>query len=705
YIYAADADASKALVSGTTVQDTFSYAISDGNGGTSNATLTITVTAATPQDQEVNEDALTNPPNLSQGESEVADAVSSVTGSLAPLFADPGSSGSRHYMMQTWTSAGNPDPLVHTTAGDELLSQGVEVRYTTDAGGTVLTGYADENGDGLYTSGTDREVFSLTITDSATGACNFALNDQVDHQAGGDEGILSIDLAPYVLLTESDGDRATAASGLVFDIENDLPSAIANTREMIARPIDTNLTIVLDCSVSMLWNDPDGLAIDAARNLVDEYEALGDVRVQIIKLGENAETLAAWVSPEEAKAILDTFSPESAYAESWTNYDAALEEVMASYGDEGKLSTSASQNVSYFISDGQPTKPDGSIGIDSSEEARWVAFLETNSIDSYALGIGYVITLEALQPVAYDGSGGMERDAVLVPDVNDLSGVLSDTVVPGTVTGSLIDSSGADEEVRVKSITIDGTTYAYDPEGDGSIAVSGSDHSTFDSVTNILTVTTLGFGDDLSVNSKLVVNMDTGYYTYIAPRSVVARSFTDTFSCVIQDYDGDISSSSTSIRVDAPLIGTSGDEKFSCVSGSDCIEGFAGNDILVYDSSDFASGAIDGGDGSDRLVLAAGVSIDLNVPGYNVGRFTCIEIIDLAADPAANAISNFEAAEVMTITGGGVALKGIRDTVSFSDMSQAGSNESVVLNGATCTMDRYSGGGATVYVQHTDITV
>jgi VCBS repeat-containing protein len=902
YTYAADTAASKALAPGQTVRDIFSYAISDGNGGTSFTTLSITVKGATPQEQEVYEDALTNPPNLSQGDSgDDAGAVSGVTGSLALLFADSGSSGTRQYRVETGTSVGDPDPLVHTTAGDRLFSQGVEVRYTTDSGGTVLRGYADADGNGSYTSGTDREVFTLTITDPATGAYTFALNDQVDHpSASGESGMVSIDFAADVSLTEGDGDRVKASAGLVIDIQNDIPVAASNAQVMTSKPLDTNLTLILDRSSSMLDTDPDNLIIQASKNLIDQYDALGEVRVQIIVFDTDARILALWVSAEDAKAIIETLNDPSG---SSTNYDAALQKMMETYGEAGKLTTVATQNVSCFISDGQPNDPKTSAGIDSTEQSQWESFLKTNSINSYAFGVGNGIEVEPLQPVAYDGTDGTDNVAVIIPDVSDLSAILSDTVVPGSTTGTLIKSTGADATARVESITIDGTTYTYNPAGAGSITVNGTDRSSFDPATDTLTITTLGFGSDLSMNSKLVLNMESGEYTYYAPRTVVIDSFTDTFSYVIRDYDGDTSSSMSSITVDAPLIGTSGNDTLGGTSGGDYIAGVAGNDILnggpgndvldggagndslyggegndsfgwdpndsvvqggtgidtllvsqdgtidfnpgitslsgieviqpgacarvldlapddvaamtsggnmllvmggrtngvelsgnwsmassgsgynvyvsglqkvsvendvyllnkgtagtdslvgidggsqndwllgyggddtlyggegndlleggssfdllrggigndilVYDSSDSQPGAVEGGDGTDTLLLRNGASIDFNASGYNADRFTGIEIIDLANDPASNAISNLDAADVIAITGGSGTLsilKGIGDTVSFGDMALAGTNESLDVNGSTCIMDRYTGGGATVYVHHTEIT-
>ncbi|NTW83953.1 MAG: VWA domain-containing protein, partial [Chlorobiaceae bacterium] len=543
YTYSADTTAAHALLPGASVQDVFSYAISDGNGGTSYTTLTIAVTGTGSIEEEVDEDALTNPPNLSQGDDETGSAVSTFSGMLSVLFPAAVTTGAS-YRVETDTTAGASDPLVHTTSGDVLSSQGVQVHYTADPNGTVLTGYADVDGDGSYTSGNDRIVFTLTITDASAGAYGFTLNDQVDHPANGDTGILSIDLAPEVSMTEGDGDRVKTSAGLVIDIQNDIPVAASNAQLMTSKPLDTNLTLILDRSSSMWSTDPDFLIIEASKNLIDEYDALGEVRVQIIVFDTDARTLALWASAEDAKEIIETLDDPNGNT---TNYDAALQKMMETYGEPGKLATVATQNVSYFISDGQPNDPAASAGIDSCEQAQWESFLKTYGIDSYAFGVGYDIHVDALQPIAYDGTDGMENVAVIIPDVSDLSAILSDTVVPGSTTGTLIKSAGADAPARVASITIDGTTYTYDPANGGSIMVNGTDRSSFDPASDTLTITTLGFGSDLSVNSKIVVNMDTGVYTYYTPRTVVIDSFTDTFSYVIRDYDGDTSSSMSSI--------------------------------------------------------------------------------------------------------------------------------------------------------------
>ncbi len=930
YTYSADTAASKALAPGAAVEDVFSYAISDGNGGTSYTTLTIAVTGTGSIEEEVEEDALANPPNLSQGDDETGSAVSTFSGMLSVLFPATVTAGAS-YRVETDTAAGASDPLVYTTSGDVLSSQGVLVHYTADSSGTVLTGYADVDGDGSYTSGNDRIVFTLTITDSSAGAYSFTLNDQVDHPANGDTGIMSIDPASCVSLTEADGDRITVSSGFVIDIENDVPSAESNTRELAAKPIDTNLTIILDLSSSMWEGDPpkrETAARDADK-LVDDYAALGDVKVQIILFGEYAEPVAIWVDAGDAKAIFEEIIAGE-YNYETTNYDDALALMMETYGQDGKLSTPETQNVCYFISDGQPNLPVGSVGIDSSEQAVWESFLNENRIFSYAVGVENQVYSENLDPIAYNGINGTDQASIIVLEIDDLSGVLSDTVVPGSTSGSLISSSGADEQAWVESITIDGTTYSYNPAGGGSVMVNGTDRSSYDAATRILTITTLGFGDDLSVNSKLEVNMESGAYTYYAPRTVVFEDFTDSFSYIIRDYDGDTSFSMTSISVEAPLPvnrapsgrdsavrlyedgtyvfsasefwrgdidgnnmqgvkittlpaagvltldgvivtagqfvslsdlehgklvytpapddngnpyssftfqvqddgGTAnggidldptpntitievipvndvpaavndtyttaedtvlsgnvsgndtpsgdggnawslvsgpthgvlalnadgsftctpnadfnGQDSFTCritdidgdsstatasitvtpppegtlespalkgitvLSGGNYIEGNAGNDmqyggngddILLNDSSESIAWAAYGGEGSDTLLLTGGPLIDFAFPGFDINRFSGIDIIDMAY-AAAQAIENPDAAGFMAITGSIGTLSvisGIGDEVTFVDMVFSAAVEQVNLNGSTGTMDRYSGAGTPVEVQH-----
>ena len=92
-----------------------------------------------------------------------------------------------------------------------------------------------------------------------------------------------------------------------------------------------------------------------------------------------------------------------------------------------------------------------------------------------------------------------------------------------TLTGNLLtDSSpdgsfGPDGPGYIKSITVNGTVYTYDPAGGGSMAVAGADHGAFDTANNTITVTT-------ALGGKLTVDMDNGKYRYRRGRRTTASS-------------------------------------------------------------------------------------------------------------------------------------------------------------------------------------
>ena len=76
----------------------------------------------------------------------------------------------------------------------------------------------------------------------------------------------------------------------------------------------------------------------------------------------------------------------------------------------GKLAGSNVQNVAYFLSDGQPTSGDEiSGGLNTGRQGTWTSFLNTNDIDSFALGMGSASNQPAFQaalnPIAFDGRG------------------------------------------------------------------------------------------------------------------------------------------------------------------------------------------------------------------------------------------------------------------------------------------------------------
>src|SRR5262249_56156810 len=83
-----------------------------------------------------------------------------------------------------------------------------------------------------------------------------------------------------------------------------------------------------------------------------------------------------------------------------TFYDDALTKAQQIFAHDGKLTGSGTQNVSYFLSDGEPS---ANHGVNSTEQNDWHSFLTTNSTISFALGISDSHPQETnLEPIPFD---------------------------------------------------------------------------------------------------------------------------------------------------------------------------------------------------------------------------------------------------------------------------------------------------------------
>jgi Ca2+-binding RTX toxin-like protein/uncharacterized protein YegL len=322
-----------------------------------------------------------------------------------------------------------------------------------------------------------------------------------------------------------------------------VPKAVASERSVSAVEIDSNLLLVIDVSGSM--GDASGvpglsrlaLAKQAISALLDKYDDLGDVKVQIVTFSSGAtDKTPIWVDVATAKSIISGLT-----AGGNTDYDDAVAMAKTAFATSGKLT--GAQNVGYFFSDGKPNEGD----IGTQDEASWKAFLETNAIKNYAIGLGSGVSNSNLDPVAYDGSTKTNTNAVVVTDLNQLNSVLSGTVVGAPVTGSLLGEGGTfgADGGFIKTITVDGTTYTYDPKGlsnQGSLISSGgTNHGTFNTVNNSLSIATNGKG-------TLVVNLDTGEYSYVSQKATSVL-ITENIGFTVSDKDGDLASSNLVVKV------------------------------------------------------------------------------------------------------------------------------------------------------------
>ena len=477
--------------------DTFTYTIRDGDGDESTTTIKINVDdcglkAVVDQDVTVYEKGL----DLSKDGLDLAPGT--VTGS------DP--------TPNTETATGT---LVGSVSGG---SGGIT--FSLVGSGTGTYGQILLNADGTYT-------YTLTSAPKTSPNANDGANT----------------LSETFTYKATDALGNSTTSTIVVSIVDDVPKAVASERSVTAVQIDSNLLLVIDVSGSMA--DPSGvpglsrlaLAKQAISALLDKYDDLGDVKVQIVTFSTNAtDKTAIWVDVATAKSIIAGLT-----AGGNTNYDAAVAAMQTAFNTSGKLT--GAQNVGYFFSDGKPNVGD----ISASDEAALKAFLDANNIKNYAIGLGNGVSNANLDPLAYDGITHTNTNAVVVTDLNQLNSVLSGTVVGAPVTGTLLGeggSFGADGGF-IKSIVVDGTTYTYDPKGlnnQGQLTFSGgANHGTFNTVNNSISIATNNGG-------TLVINLDTGEYSYISQKAT-STLITENIGFTVSDNDGDLASSTLTVKV------------------------------------------------------------------------------------------------------------------------------------------------------------
>ncbi|WP_404938537.1 retention module-containing protein [Pseudomonas atacamensis] len=512
--------------------DTFTYTIRDSDGDESTTTLTINVAdsklvASVDQDVTVYEKAL----DLSKDGQDLAPGT--VTGS------EPGNTGE--------TASGT---LVGSVSGGSGA-----ITYTLVGNATGSYGQLQLNADGTYT---------YTLTSAPKTAPN------------ANDGPNTLSETFTYKATDALGNSTT--STLVVNIVDDIPKAVASDRSVTAVEIDSNILIVLDISGSMA--DPSGvpglsrlaLAKQAIGALLDKYDDLGDVKVQLVTFSSNAaDRTTVWVDVATAKTLLAGLN-----AGGGTNYDAAVAVMQTAFDTSGKLT--GAQNVGYFFSDGKPNEGD----IGTADEAALKNFLDANNIKNYAIGLGSGVSNANLDPLAYDGINHTNTNAVVVTDLNQLNSVLSGTVQGAPVTGSLLGeggSFGADGGF-IKSIVVDGTTYTYDPKalsGQGSLTASGGvNHGTFNTANNSVSIATNNSG-------TLVVNLDTGEYSYTSQKTT-AVVITENIGFTVSDNDGDLASSTLTVKVipNAPPVAMDDHVITNVLSGNIVVPG----ELLLANDSD-----------------------------------------------------------------------------------------------------------------------
>ncbi|MGJ4802980.1 Ig-like domain-containing protein [Luteimonas sp. SDU82] len=509
---------------------TITVIASDGNGGATSIPVTL-------NERDLNDNgpvvidatAHVSEEGLPNGVAEPGDDTDTVaTGTVTINDADS---------VVTVTSLTLSGPSGLTSGGEPITWTG------TGTASDPLIGTADGN-----------EVLRATI--DLDGNYEVTLSGPVDHPPGGGENTTTVELT----VTAGDGVNPSGTGTLNVVVQDDAPVASPGSADVVLPEQDTNVMLILDISGSM-GAQRTALMKQAVEDLLNTYDGLGEVSVRIVLLGIEADSVAwgdEWTNIEDAIAYVQGLSTNSG----GTNYDASLVRAMDAFHSEGKIA--GAKNVSYFLSDGQPNGgfdwpgipgTQGDQGIQDNEEAFWIDFLRDNQIHSMAFGMQVPANQlntarENMDRIAYDGINDANTDAVMVGDINELPPILRDTVVDAA-QGAVVDVGGAlggnsalgADGGGLLDITVNGRTY--DNEGN---VTGGAANGTFDPASNTWNILTEGPGGDVNTGGRLVVNMETGEYSYTPP-IIDSGTRVEDIGFTLIDGDGDTAASTLTITV------------------------------------------------------------------------------------------------------------------------------------------------------------
>ncbi|MDP3587422.1 MAG: pre-peptidase C-terminal domain-containing protein, partial [Sulfuricurvum sp.] len=405
----------------------------------------------------------------------------------------------------------------------------------------ISTGNLLDNDSGVNTTTTITQINGTAVSGAVAnitttnGTLTVYLQADATHRAGdysfsltsAGSGDTLTNVVTYTL--KDSATNLTTSSQLTISIVDDAPvgNNIIENLTASSTSMTFNLVIVFDRSGSMSV-DRLQLAKDAVKVLVDEYDGLGNVNVQIVDFSSTVAN-SGWFNDN----LLSTYDYlDSLVSNGGTNYDMALQRVVDIYNTPATYGTPpiADRSLVYFLSDGVPTAAhgvdDGALTYGGlNDVAAWEKFVTDSTVDiSYGIGIGGA-TLSPLQMVGYPNTnvnGDTEPYAFVVSTESQLTQTLLDTIgvgfVEGTVSvlgsGGTGFSLGADSGGHIQSIRVDGVDYLYN------------------AAAPVISIVT-------AKGATLNIDFSTGTYTYrVAPDKTILGQ-QETFTVTAVDGDGD----------------------------------------------------------------------------------------------------------------------------------------------------------------------
>ncbi len=320
-----------------------------------------------------------------------------------------------------------------------------------------------------------------------------------------------------------------------------------------------NVVIIFDRSGSMtlpMSMVPGETHLSYAQDAVAALLGASNINnVLVVDFANNTATSGWEADPNDAITYVNGLT-----ASGQTNYDAALARAQLEMGVAPP--TAADQTLVYFVSDGGPNRPFGSVGVSQLEENNWEAFLDLNNVDkAFSVAIDANI-VEGLGPnfdspddfvdIAHDGNAdtGNEDPATLIElkiaaDIANLTATIptsapamgSGNVLDGTLSDMLMPDDLGDLPTMITKIDVGadlGDIYLAADDADGKIVVTTDAGGTL----------TFYFKDHVG-DSR-----DAGDFDYTAPDGA-DTTFTDSFTYMIAENDtpSDMDTATVSITI------------------------------------------------------------------------------------------------------------------------------------------------------------
>jgi len=442
-------------------------------------------------------------------------------------------------------------------------------------------------GSTLTATGPRGALFTVEVTDPATGAYKVTLLDNVLHGTldgqVGDNTENNATAALNYTVTDADGDTATGTLNITFN--DDMPTANDQSVTVVVHDSATTAHI---SALAAGWVAPFDINVDT------KTSTDADTYFEKIAWGDNSNSSSYVYNDNNALATVNVGETFTLGTFTHNNFPIP----------SGSSITDAYLKVTFdVVIDGQTVHVDKTVHFQHNETPNDGANPDdivtivngTNVVDvkvgdfTYTLTIGFQdASGNTVTQVYTDESAAntFNLNATLTADADHY-------ILP--VVGTVDASFGADGPGALHIVSI-----AHDANGDGIDEVYNTSSGGYNSTTTTLTIATHEGG-------TLAVNFSTGAYTYTAPTGtpLVAN---EVFTYTIMDADGDTATANLTVNLpvhDMLVVGTNADD----VTGQTI-----DHHIDHYSPLD---GPITGGGGNDVLVGDIGGANNIVQPGQN----------------------------------------------------------------------------------------